>query len=173
MSEKEQFDAFMSLCEFRFNRWANRRQYEWRISVGLWAILVAGMIYIQKPSGALLWLLILGLVIAVLGHAWLWVRWNWISNERDIRTAFFFAEHAERLLRSSNAPDPGARPEITPEEKRWYGFLRAGARRLDYSTEGQIPKLVRYCLRKPRSGWPNVLLSARLADNRQKAPDSL
>ncbi len=28
MSQKDRFDAFMKLSDFRFARWANRRQYE-------------------------------------------------------------------------------------------------------------------------------------------------
>ncbi len=36
MNPKDRFDAFMKLSDFRFGRWANRRQYEWKVSFGLW-----------------------------------------------------------------------------------------------------------------------------------------
>jgi hypothetical protein len=51
----------------------------------------------------------------VLGHALLWVRNHWISNEMDIRTAFHFAEHAENIVLPDNVR-PG--PRLDPKQFR-------------------------------------------------------
>lgn len=127
MTDNEQFISLMKLSDFRFARWRDRRTYEWRTSVGLWTLLAAAIIYL-KPTGypALATLGIL-LVIGVVGHAWFWVRTNWISAEMDIKTAFYFAEHAEKLV-LSDAPDPGGRlnPMKFKNQNNGWQFLSAG-----------------------------------------------
>ena len=44
---KDQFDAFMKLADFRMNVRKERRQLEWRVSLGLWVGLAAGMIALR------------------------------------------------------------------------------------------------------------------------------
>jgi hypothetical protein len=127
MTQEDRFDALMKLADFRFSRWQNRRTYEWKMSAGLWAILAGATIYL-KPSGGLPpWLVGPMLVMAIVGHAWFWVRTNWVSSEMDIRTAFYFAEHAEGVV-LADAPKPGKRlhPREFSEKNGGWHFLKAG-----------------------------------------------
>ena len=41
--EKINFDALMALADFRLKRIFNRRDYEWKVTLGLWALLAAGI----------------------------------------------------------------------------------------------------------------------------------
>lgn len=128
MDEKERFDALMRLADFRFARWRERRTYEWKISMALWALLVAASAYL-KTNGftfPLSWTAF-ALGVIVVGHAWFWVRTNWISAEMDIRTAFHFAEHAEKiLLPSSPVPKQRLDPDQFERSHGGFQFLHRG-----------------------------------------------
>lgn len=104
---KDRFDALMQLANFRRERQANRRQHEWKVTVGLWALLAAG---IHSPPDINALLLAVGLLFLVWAHAVLWVHWHWIHSKRDGDLAFFFAEHAEKLFDLPDSPPPKKRP---------------------------------------------------------------
>lgn len=121
-SERARFNALMRLAEFRRLRRVTRVQNEWKVSLGIWAMLAAASLYTKdKP----IWALLVWLIIIVAGHGWLWVRWNWIANEKDARLAMYYAEKAEGMI-LQDAPDSSRRPELTKTEKR-FGFLWHGA----------------------------------------------
>jgi hypothetical protein len=129
MTEQEQFDSFMKLAQFCFERWQERRTYEWKVSLGLWAVLIGAPSYLKAQGVAFSWwatgLVLTGLVI---GHAWFWVRNNWISNQMDIKTAFHFVEHAERLLTGSGRePEERLHPEQFRKSCSPFEFLSYGA----------------------------------------------
>jgi hypothetical protein len=127
MTPKERFDAFMKLSDFRFARWVNRRQHEWRVSFGLWAGMAGATVALRNSGIRVAVFMVFILSVVVLGHAWQWVRWNWKSNERDIRSAFYYAEYAQRILLGSGAPEPSeARRQLTQSEEDGLGFLKAG-----------------------------------------------
>jgi hypothetical protein len=79
---KIEFDALMKLSDFRFQRWQDRRKYEWQISLGVWALLAASILYrsttVPRPSFSHCF------VVAVLSAIFLvhviWVRTNWRRN---------------------------------------------------------------------------------------------
>ena len=96
---KDQFDAFMKLADFRMNVRKERRQLEWRVSLGLWVGLAAGMIAFKNLQFHIpQTLLVVSLVIVALGHAWLWVVGNWWRNERDAKRAYCMIAKAEAVL---------------------------------------------------------------------------
>jgi hypothetical protein len=121
MTDREHFDSLMKLADFRFARWRDRRKYEWRTSAGLWAVLAAAVIYLKPNSYEALIVVGVLLIVAVLGHAWFWVRLNWVSGEMDIRTAFYFAEHAEAQV-LQDTPNPGKRLNAKEFEKEHGGW---------------------------------------------------
>jgi hypothetical protein len=43
MEPKDRFDRCMKLAEFAAGRWDARRSYEWKLSLGLWALLAAAI----------------------------------------------------------------------------------------------------------------------------------
>ena len=127
MNDEKRIESLMKLVEFRVGRWQNRRMYEWRTSAGLWALLAAGIVYLKPHGVGSLYLFSFFLIISVIAHAWFWVRPNYVSNQMDIVTAFYFAEHAEQLV-IDGSPTPGVRPTTDEIEKRFGGlkFMKAG-----------------------------------------------
>lgn len=132
MTDDERVKGLMSLADFRLARWKERRSYQWKMSLALWAALAFAVGYLAINKIAIskneILLVALGLGAVVLGHAWFWVRTNWISAEMDIRTAFHFAEQAERILLPSSPVKMEDR--LDPDEfERSHGrlkFLRRG-----------------------------------------------
>jgi hypothetical protein len=126
--DKNIFDALMKLSDFRFQRWQDRRKYEWRISIGLWALIAAWIYYaeIARTSPPPVVTVVLMLVVFML-HAW-WVRINWISNLKDINHAFYYSDHARNLL----GPDwPNPKEEQGPKGK-WGGLKEDQSRRFSF-----------------------------------------
>lgn len=94
MTNKDKFDAFMRLAEFRQSFRNLRYQTQMRLSVGLWAVL-AGSIYLKvRPPGIpfsiVLMVVVFGHTIAVMQAA--------IANNRDLKYARYFANEAEKAL---------------------------------------------------------------------------
>lgn len=118
--DKDRFDALMKLAEFRMGIREARRTHEFRVSLGLWVGMGAGVISLRGVPSVVLMVL---LPLVVLGHAWFWVRWNWIANERDARLAYFHAESAELLL-FDDVKKPSRRSMSRSE--RAFGFFTHG-----------------------------------------------
>ena len=118
--DKDRFDALMKLADFRVGIREARRQHEWRVSLGLWVGMGAGLVALR---GIPILVLFPALIIVVLGHAIFWVRWCWKANERDIRLAYFYAEIAEGMF-LPDAPTPDKRR--LNKKELIYGFLTHG-----------------------------------------------
>ena len=107
MTDKEQFDAFMKLADFRAMRWNTRRQAEWRGTLGLWVLMATATYYLKiRPPETLL---ILILIFVVLAHAFSILRAA-ARSQQDMDMAFYYTEHAEKSLLSS-LPVPRTRPQ--------------------------------------------------------------
>lgn len=130
LGDKNQFDALMRLNEFRFERWQDRRKYEWRVSLGLWALMAAATYYKKTlipplPNS----IVVVILVIIVLVHTY-WVRSNLDRNQKDINSAFYYWDRARMLLPGEEAPTPdedqGPRSKyggLKAEQSSWCSFL--------------------------------------------------
>lgn len=123
---KEKFDACMKQADFYLQRLFNRQGYQWKITLGLWTVLIASTGYfVEHPNGVLCsvqkpyaWgvLFVYGLV---------WVRAIAYRNHLDGRAAHHFRSEAERYLL-----DSGHSFAELPTEKwivrwlRWcFGFV--------------------------------------------------
>ena len=115
--DKARFDSLMKLAEFRSTIRESRRQHEWRVSLGIWIGMGAAIISLRNVP---VWVMYVALPSIVLGHAWLWVRSNWVANERDARLLYFFSETAEGIV-LEDAPTAERRPVNKCES--YYGFL--------------------------------------------------
>lgn len=123
MSDKDKFDGFMKLADFRMNVRIERRQLAWRVSLGLWIALAAGMIafknaQVHVPQGVL----ILILVLVVAGHGWLWVFGNWWRNERDAKQAYRMTAEAEALLDVKYQPTPRRWEKLVERVETTFGL---------------------------------------------------
>lgn len=120
MTDKERFDSLMKLADFRVGIREARRTHEWRVSLGLWVGMAAGLISLRDVPQLVL---IIALPLVVFCHAWFWVRWNWVSGERDARLAYYYFDTAQALL-LEDSPPPERRPIKRLE--RMYGYLLHG-----------------------------------------------
>src|SRR3972149_8652402 len=95
MEKKERFDALMKLADSRLARRNVRTSFDWKITLVLWAAL-ASIIYLKLPISP--WVSVPVLIPLIVGHALLWSGQIWARNEEDMKTAFYYASHAEHLL---------------------------------------------------------------------------
>ena len=117
--DKERFDALIKLAELQSSIREKRRDIEWKVSIGLWAITGGAVAYLKGHST--LWSLIL-IGIVVLMHSWLWVRTNYNSSERDAKQVYYYMRHASRIVLPDNVASPGDKLPF-PKFGRWE-FLR-------------------------------------------------
>jgi uncharacterized protein YhhL (DUF1145 family) len=76
-------------------RWTLRQQHEWKISLGLWAaMLVAAYSVKTRPSEIFL---IISLLAILIMHTII-TNQLVMKSRQDMDTAFFYIEHAEKLL---------------------------------------------------------------------------
>jgi hypothetical protein len=117
MGELDKFDACLRLAEFGASRHNGRREYEWKVTLGLWAAIVTG---IATFRGAALPPR-LGLAVVLL-YGFLWLRGVWVANAKDKHLSLHYLKQAQELLVS---------PTYTVERENfaipWYewsfGFL--------------------------------------------------
>src|SRR4051812_44783324 len=85
------FDGLMSLARFRLDRWINRREHEWKISVTIWTLLGAVLVGLVSgkvtPSNFSICVsVIAGLAVIILHSVWVGVNWN--RNMKEIKDSF-------------------------------------------------------------------------------------
>lgn len=104
LADRAKISGLNKLGQFRFARWANRRQIEWKISASVWAFLVAiSSAMAFKNLSAPLCPLAAFLLFIVVGHFW-WVHQNWVRNREDIKVAFDYFEEIHNLASSTSLP---------------------------------------------------------------------
>jgi hypothetical protein len=116
MTDKERFDALMKLAELQSDIREKRRDIEWKVSIGLWAITSGAVAYLKGHS--VRWSLVL-LAVIVLMHSWLWVRAHYNSSERDARQVYYYMQHALQIVLPESVINPGDRlplPKFGPLE---------------------------------------------------------
>ena len=107
MTDKEQFDGFMRVAELRTLRASNRQSYEWRVTLGLWAVITAATIYL-KDRPVPLWLGASTIVI----YAFFWLRPMNVAHWRDNQAAAFYVETALSILATGHKGSSASREEI-------------------------------------------------------------
>jgi hypothetical protein len=118
MNAKDRFDGFMRLAEHRNLRAATRQSYEWRVTLGLWAVIAAATIYLKAYSVPL-WV---GIVV-ILVHAFFWLRPVYVAHWSDNEAAAFYVEKAQSILNPGHKNwVPAEKGDLTPWQ-RWLGFL--------------------------------------------------
>jgi hypothetical protein len=105
MDTKDTIEACMKQAEYYANLHDHRREYEWKITLGFWAAILAS-IQVMKGKDVEWWV---GLIL-LLGYSFLWLRGIWVANENDKSRARHFRQHAEMLLLDPThrlSPSPG------------------------------------------------------------------
>jgi hypothetical protein len=109
-STDEKFEQLMRLAQFRLDRWTNRREHEWKISVTIWTLLAAVLAALvsrklQPTSPISVYLSAPSAIVAIAVHS-IWVGANWNRNMSDIREAFKYTEEAHLLATERPLPKP-------------------------------------------------------------------
>jgi len=126
LTPHERFEACMKLAEFGATRHDGRREYEWKVTLGLWAAVVAGIATFRgQPLPR--WL---GYVTIIV-FAFLWLRGIWVANEKDKTLSIHYRREAEELLKKP-AHAVTSFTLTLPWYKQAFGFL------LDWSMLFQI-----------------------------------
>ena len=108
MTDKEQFDSLMKLAELQSSIRESRREIEFKVSVGLWAITAGAIAYLRgNLQGRAVWWALALLVVIVAMHSLLWVRANFNSSERDAKQVYYYMHHAARLVLRDCVNSPG------------------------------------------------------------------
>jgi hypothetical protein len=95
MDDKERFDAFMVLAEFRRTIREARRSIEWRVTLGVWAALAATSI--SGPSTVPAYMVGEFLIVVFVFHV-IWVGWHFRIHEKERIEMYYYKDRAERLL---------------------------------------------------------------------------
>jgi len=95
----QKFEAYLKLSEFRRQRIAHRSQFEWRLTLALWALLAAAPLYVRPRPDEMLLGLTLSAVVVV--YTFLLVLPIQGRDEDDWAFAFYYVLKAEHLLDSS------------------------------------------------------------------------
>jgi hypothetical protein len=119
MTDKERVDALMKLAELQSDIREKRRDIEFKVSIGLWAITGGAVAYLKGHS--VRWSLLL-LAVIVLMHSWLWVRAHYNSSERDARQVRYYMGHALQIVFPGSGVKPVERLPI-PKFGTWE-FLK-------------------------------------------------
>jgi hypothetical protein len=127
MNSKERFEACLKLAEHAQKNFHTRREFEWKVTLAYWALLVAAIastlhapIEMAKlPHSATLF----GVWISVLLYAFFWLRGTWVASQNDKLRADHFFNEAEQMIHSDEKPRHGP-PKVTRYSCEWcFGFL--------------------------------------------------
>jgi hypothetical protein len=95
------FDDLMKLLDFRMKRIVSRRDHEWKVTIGLWALLAAGILELRIYD---LCSLAFGLVAIFVMHVF-WIRSHWIHSKEDSNISFYYADRAAECARERNGKE--------------------------------------------------------------------
>jgi hypothetical protein len=99
--EKERFEALHSLADFLRKVREERRALEWKLSLTLWIAMAVGMVAYRDrhiPDLALE----VALIAVIVTHL-IWVRANYVRNERDARRMYDHLHQAQAMFPPLNA----------------------------------------------------------------------
>ena len=97
MSPKERFDACMKQAEFYYQQVYNRQGYQWKVTIGLWTVLLASTGFLMKLEKRVhipecyAW-------TTLAAYSFLWVRAIAFNNRNNQRAANHFRDEAEALM---------------------------------------------------------------------------
>ena len=91
----------MRLADFWTGRHDARREFEWKVTLGLWAVILGGISYHEKlgwPRLLCLPLLPVASAVVFVLYYRLWLRPLWVRNMKDRDQGFRALEEAKKVL---------------------------------------------------------------------------
>jgi hypothetical protein len=109
-TDTPKFDDCKELAVFWADSYERRRAVEWKLSLGLWAVILTGLSSADKLSGISGLPLVLWSIAIFVVYLALWLYPNQVKNQRDRNLSYYFASQARvaaglpRLESSSTPP---------------------------------------------------------------------
>jgi len=125
MEDNDRFDALMKLADFFSGRHDARREFEWKVTLGLWAVILGAISYHEKlhwPRVLCLPIIPLASVMTFIIYYRFWLRPLWTKNVLDRDQAFDALEQAKKvLINAGHEPVFRSRSSI---DVSWCLFLK-------------------------------------------------
>ena len=116
MGKKELIDACKDQFEFAYKMHNDRRQWEWKITIGFWAIIVATVTQHITLSPIIWW-------ATVFVYAMFWLRPLWIANQNNKNWYDHYKWECARLISDSSKNSVKLPPVKLTGWKIHFGFI--------------------------------------------------
>jgi hypothetical protein len=120
MNEKDRLDGYLALAKHHAERHDKRREYEWKISFGIWGALLGALAIVKDVSLNALWFWIGGGAIYVI-YALLWLPGIRRANEIDKSLWKFFRDQAADVLYVGAEHAPS---QLKIQKPSWWAAFR-------------------------------------------------
>jgi hypothetical protein len=156
VKEKEQFDCCAKQAELAFNSFNARRQSQWKITLGLWALmLLATKFVLAEYHGSRQLHAGLGLAaLVVVLHAG-FVSGVWVKNHYDEQTYYYFRNRGSEIA-VGHIPDAKALPTKFRFYQSWR-FITDGSSLFQVSTTVILSVLCVIALHANQTSGTSVL----------------
>ena len=140
-TDGQAFSSLMQLAEYWRKRREERRQLEWRVSLSVWAALLAAAAptYVKDIS---IWFLIVAVALLVALHIY-FISATWRSSGKQIGLADYFAAQAEQMLFAEGVKQAAKKPD--QEEYGFWAFLRHPPCRFQFLATTLLPLFLIVC----------------------------
>jgi len=91
----------MRQAEFAIGQFNSRRQYEWKVTIGLWALIAAFVAFLRTQNPQFDQFLILGIIVWIL-YSFFWLRGVWVGNQDDKNWANHYLKEAEKIFNNTD-----------------------------------------------------------------------
>jgi hypothetical protein len=121
VNDYEKTQAFLELYKLQWDRYDKRRDFEWKVTLGLWT----GIAVITGFLAGKVQVTVLHLVIYIaiwVVYTFCWSAGSWQKNEEDKEYALVYLRKAEQLLNH-------IKDERTFSKPNYWGFLKNWSRR--------------------------------------------
>jgi len=122
----------MKQAAYFAGRWDGRRNFEWKMSLAMWAVLAATIKFLPEIKNFKCWMPIVPVIL----HS-MWLYGVWKANQFDKVHGRYFRDHAEKLMRHPEVPIKwGEIPEPLPATriKRIWEFVNDWSMRFQLLT---------------------------------------
>jgi hypothetical protein len=130
--QKDIFDCAMKQAEYAFHSFDARRAYEWKVTLGFWAVMALTGRFLYGKHLYMSWtLLLLGAALPVFIHG-VWLNGIWKAHESDKRVAEEYRAIAVRAM-SDDVMDQKFKIAPKVEKTPWKHFSQDWAFRVQIS----------------------------------------
>ena len=130
IESKDRLEAYLRLSELSARLFEGRRQYEWKVTLTFWVLIVAATKYLKNET---LPPFLYFLVPAVFGFVWL--RGVYVANENDKRMMYSYRHSVHKLLLDPSYALGEPEDKISPSTFEWWlGFLLSWGTFFEFAT---------------------------------------